>query len=62
MTAKKFIQLSDLLRKHTVIYEDAALLAEFAKFCRSQNPQFKEARWYDYIYGMCGPRGGKVKQ
>ena len=32
-----------------------------ADFCASQNYRFNRERWMDYIDGLCGPRGGRIK-
>ena len=29
-------------------------------FMRSQNPNFMESRWRDYLAGKCGPNGGRI--
>jgi hypothetical protein len=30
-------------------------------FCKSQNPNFNEFRWLEYLVGKCGPNGGTVE-
>lgn len=72
MSKKDFIALADALRAHdpaTLTISDEAragaieqrngMLDAIVRFCRSQNPAFKEDRWRDYLAGKCGPNGGK---
>ena len=64
MTKKHFIALADHLRSNSEGHEPFTekQLMHIAAFCRSQNPNFKQERWLDYINGKCGPSGGKIKQ
>jgi hypothetical protein len=36
------------------------MISALADFCQSQNSRFDRERWLAYIYGECGPGGGKV--
>lgn len=62
MTKKDFIGLADALRQS---YRDGALRIKDAEvvadFLQSQNPNFKRERWMEYLAGIVGPNGGKVK-
>ena len=63
MTKKHFIALADALRPcfNSGNLPPEARLA-IMLFCRSQNPRFNSDRWHDYLRGLCGPSGGKVKR
>ena len=39
---------------------DKNQLEILANFCYGENPNFNKDRWLDYIYGQCGPNGGKI--
>lgn len=60
MTKRHFIELADVIRTNREVFSDEAI-AELARFCKRQNPQFMAQRWLDYIDGKCGPSGGAVK-
>jgi hypothetical protein len=63
MTKKHFIALADYLHD-THGYCESFTLAQIkhlANFCHAQNPNFKRDRWINYIAGVGGPCGGKVK-
>ena len=34
-------------------------IRELAWWSKTQNDRFDRERWYGYIYGTCGPNGGK---
>jgi len=36
-------------------------IRELAWWAKTQNDRFNRERWYGYIYGTCGPNGGKPK-
>lgn len=76
MTKKDFIALADLVRAARpkfgtgdpddkfgqglrAAWED--MRGKLADFCAASNPRFNRSRWLDYIDGICGPSGGKVK-
>lgn len=69
MTTKDFVSLADMIRQANkittmtdgspVFCEDA--IALLAQFCKSNNPRFNRERWFAYIAGTCGPKGGNVK-
>lgn len=73
MSKKDFIAMADSIREikprptdPTWDYGEALLQWEsfrdaMARFCQSQNGQFKRDRWLSYIAGECGPNGGAVK-
>ena len=69
MTKQHFIALADALHgtkpldswsanKHIQWNQDVEAVAHV---CWTANPRFKKALWLDYINGLCGPNGGKVK-
>ena len=58
MTKKDFIALADALRTLGPDDHNQVTLDTIADFCAAQNPQFKRARWLDYVAGKCGPNGG----
>ena len=59
MTKKDFISLADHIHGLKL---DAEWVGAITTFCKSQNPNFKESRFWDYVKGDCGPNGGKVKK
>jgi hypothetical protein len=71
MSKKDFIALADRMQGlfaceadttsdgNTLWVRHEAILDELVKFCKEQNPLFKEARWLAYLNGECGPNGGK---
>jgi hypothetical protein len=66
MTKKHFIALADMIKKANEDLNSAesfntSQIDLLANFCSSQNPNFNEERWIDYINGECGKNGGKVK-
>ena len=65
MTKKHFIAFADEIRSHNLHNETDPFtdsqIAVLASFCRSQNSRFDWDRWVDYIAGLCGPNGGKIK-
>ena len=66
MSKKHFIALADAIREHNRRHIRINQFTEehietLAQFCRSQNYNFKDGRWRDYIAGECGPSGGSVK-
>ena len=66
MSKKHFIALADTIREANQLNPQHAFTPEqiqaLAEFCRSQNYDFKEDRWMDYIAGRCGKNGGAIKQ
>ena len=62
MTKKHFIALVDTVKdikaRKCNMERTIELLADF---CQSTNSNFKRDRWIDYINGLCGKNGGKVK-
>jgi hypothetical protein len=56
MTKKHFIALADSLKGIRV---PEKVMSALCAFCRSQNPNFMESRFRDYIKGNCGPNSGK---
>ena len=58
MNKKTLIALADIIRRNPEAFPPAAIDA-LAKFCRYEDPAFKETRWREYIAGNCGPNGGK---
>lgn len=69
MTKKHFIALADHLireREHGPLSrlsenDFQAVVNCMAEFCRSQNPRFSFAIFEDYIKGICGPSGGRLR-
>jgi len=59
MSKKDFVALADALRGVKVSDEVKDALVGF---CRSQNPNFMEGRWREYLAGNCGPNGGEIKK
>ncbi len=61
MTKKHFIALADALRRHwngmTPEAQEAIIY-----FCKRENPRFLQGRWLEYINGVAGPNGGRLKQ
>lgn len=59
MSKKHFIALANMIR---IARQNGKFLngevVEIANFCKSQNPNFKTDRWFNYIDGKCGPNGG----
>lgn len=66
MTKRHFIQLANVIRGYNANPLQnsftPAQVEELADFCENQNPRFNRERWLDYIAGLCGPSGGKVKK
>jgi len=69
MSKKHFIELADMIRQANSEPRspqrpmfDAAAIDRLARYCASQNPNFKRDRWLDYIAGRCGKNGGAIKQ
>lgn len=60
MTKRRLIALADMIRANPDAFSPSAVRL-LANFCASQNPRFKCSRWMDYIAGLCGPNGGKIK-
>ena len=67
MSKQHFIALADMVRRTFDLNstEDFKATGQVPKevsaladFCQSQNHRFNRARWYGYIYGICGPNGG----
>lgn len=63
MTKKHFIALADRIRDYNRQNRpiSQSVLDMLADYLRSQNPRFMKQRWLDYIGGLCGPSGGKVR-
>jgi hypothetical protein len=61
MSKKDFIALADEMRRVGPEFVQGPVLLGLVRFCRQQNPQFKEDRWLAYLRGECGPSGGAVK-
>lgn len=65
MSKKHFIALADYIRQHNNFETgdrfSQSQIRVLARFCKSQNFNFKEDRWLDYIDGKCGKNGGTVK-
>lgn len=62
MTKKHFIALAETVRDMLAvggINDDGIKL--LSAFCGTQNPNFKQDRWINYIHGQCGPNGGQIK-
>lgn len=59
MSKKDFIALADELRDENL---PLGTVDALVRFCRRQNPAFKEGRWRDYLAGKCGPSGGEIKK
>jgi hypothetical protein len=70
MSKKHFIALADKIKEHNALTHCGVPITPFtedqidalADFCRSQNSDFNEDRWLDYIAGRCGKNGGAIKQ
>ena len=65
MTKKEFIALADAIRRYGNETDDSfnpSQISWIAKFCKTQNPAFKEGRWLDYVEGKCGKNGGAIKK
>jgi hypothetical protein len=60
MSKKHFVALADAIRMNRAAFTDKQL-SILADFCKAQNPRFMRERWLDYINGLCGPCGGRVK-
>jgi hypothetical protein len=60
MTKKHFIALADKIKanKESFTSQSIAVLSEF---CQEQNNNFNCERWNNYINGICGKNGGKIK-
>ena len=62
MTKKYIIALATAIRnsrlENPLTWRNGEV-RELAEFIRSQNPNFKNDRWFDFIDGKCGPCGGK---
>ena len=64
MTKRHFIALADTIRfanKYDSNCFSEEAIKELALFCKRENPSFDKDLWLDYIDGLCGPNGGKVK-
>lgn len=74
MSKKDFIALAEAITEHNRIaertktagvYQTAPFTNEhldtLVRFCRSQNGNFMQGRWLDYIAGKCGKNGGTIK-
>ena len=68
MSKKHFIRLADHLREMKPWFEREHGKRAFqhvvdmaSRFCRESNPRFLPGRFEGYVYGQCGPNGGKVK-
>lgn len=64
MTKKHFIALADMIKQaqDTPYYFNDQQIMLIANLCSAENAMFNRERWYDYIEGVCGKSGGKVKQ
>jgi len=60
VTKKHFIALADFI-KNTPELKSPEIVNTLARFCVSQNGQFKTQRFVNYIAGKCGKNGGSVK-
>lgn len=68
MSKKDFIALADAIREHNETLQRYGngrftqftpdQIETIARFCESQNSNFKRDRWLSYIAGECGPNGG----
>lgn len=61
MSKKDFIALADALRPLGNRI-DGDIKNALCRFMRSQNQNFKEDRWLNYLAGECGPSGGRIKE
>ena len=72
MTKKHFIALADAFRSTRHSYTASrptvdgcdqwvADMYAVARVCADANPRFNKQRWIGYIFGECGPNGGKLK-
>lgn len=63
MSKRDFIALADVMRpllgQAGPNISRGAVVEALCFFMRNQNPRFMEQRWKDYLYGDCGPNGGK---
>lgn len=69
MSKKDFIELADTIKTHNADKKrtfghnagrmsfSPEEIGALAAFCASQNPNFKRARWMDYISGLCTANG-----
>jgi hypothetical protein len=64
MTKKDFIALADAIRgaNSGSLHFSSAEVEVLAAFCASRNLRFDRGRWFDYIYGKCGPSGGAIRK
>jgi hypothetical protein len=70
MSKKDFIALADAIKEHNIcsanndsyLRFDQSQLETIALFCKRQNQNFMQQRWFDYIDGECGPNGGSIKK
>lgn len=60
MTKKHFISLAKHIRLDRAAWTDPALTS-LAEWLQTHNPNFMRSRWLDYIDGVVGPNGGKLK-
>ena len=63
VTKKQFIALADAIREQNKVGQPFTLaqLTKLGAWCQRENPRFNWDRWINYIYGKCGPNGGKIK-
>ena len=60
MTKKHFIALADFIKRNEREFNNNQIEL-LADFCGYQNTRFNRSRWLQYIAGVCGKNGGKVK-
>jgi hypothetical protein len=69
MTKRDFIALADALREqkpaehwdpNKLVQWELDIKAVADVLARS-NPRFLRERWMDYVNGLCGPNGGKLR-
>lgn len=65
MSKRDFIALADAIREANRAKAGPTFTDEhleiLARFCSGQNWNFKRGLWFDYIAGVCGPSGGRLK-
>ena len=61
MTKKEFIAIADAIRNDKDAVWTDKHIHTICDFLAGQNPNFDRERWMHYVYGKCGPNGGKIK-
>ncbi len=68
MTKKDFVAIADAFRASRTANTWLEANDQWSKdvnavasVLATTNPRFNQARWLDYVNGLCGPNGGAVK-